>query len=30
MHIYLQIIKDIFRYEFWVDMLFNKKKFEGA
>ena len=30
MHIYLQIMKDIFCYEFWVDMLFNKDFFERA
>ena len=24
MHIYLQIMKDIFWYEFWADMVFNK------
>ena len=30
MYIYLQIMKDIFCYEFRVDMLFNKDFFEGA
>ena len=30
MHIYLQIMKDIFCYEFSVDMLFNKDFFKGA
>ena len=30
MHIYLQIKKDIFCYEFWADMVFNKDFLEGA